>query len=527
MRYFHNLGKGLKYVAQAAFGVEGDDSPPPFDAAGSGRRSSTWNPGADAIAALLISSGDTLRRKSRQLVRNNPWASGAIRTFAAHSVGTGIVPNPMHPDARIKQQIEHAWLRWTDDADASGQQDFYGLQTLACKMLAETGECFIRLRPRLPEDGIEVPLQLQLLESEQLPLAKNEDLPIVPPSRYGNKVRAGIEFDAIQRRVAYHFFLVHPYAGVAAMGDQTVTTRVPAHRVDPAAGALHLFELLRAGQLRGQPWMTASLAKLYQLDQFDDATLSKQMNLAFFMLAVRRASNSFAGVAGEEADDEGKADLVMEPNTLQYLGQDEELQEIGGKGPGTEYATFIKTQLHSVAAALGMTYEQLSGDLEGVTYSSIRQGVLDFRRKVEQFQHQVLVYQMCRPIWRSWMDAAVLSGALDLPGYASDPEPYRAVEWTPPPFPWVDPEAEVNAAIKEVRAGFNARADRCKEGGTDRATVDRKQAEDNASADEAGVVYDSDGRNPASGTAATPANDKSTTAPPPPAKKTAPKEAPQ
>ena len=508
MRYFHNLAKGLKFTAQAALGFGAGGAESPFDAAGTGRRSSSWNPGNDAIAALLISSGDVLRRKARQLIRNNAWASGAIRTMAAHAVGTGIVPNPMHPDQGIKQKIEQAWLRWTDDADASGQMDFYGLQTLACKMLAETGECFVRLRPRLPEDGLAVPLQLQLLESEQLPLYLNEKLAAVPPAQYGNNVRAGIEFDALERRVAYHFYLVHPYAGVAAMGDQTVTTRVLAHRVNPASGALHLFESFRAGQMRGQPWLTAVLPKLYELDQFDDATLSRQKNLAFFMLAVKRVANQFQGVAGEEADADGKADLVMEPNTLQYLGMDEELQEIGGKGPGSEYSIYIKTQLHAVAASLGMTYEQLSGDLEGVTYSSIRQGVLDFRRKIEQFQHQVLVYQMCRPIWRSWMDAAVLAGALDLPGYASDPEPYRAVEWTPPPFPWVDPEAEVSAAIKEVRAGFCARADRCKEGGTDRATVDRKQSEDNASADGAGLKYDSDGRNPASGTAATPANDK-------------------
>jgi capsid protein len=100
------------------------------------------------------------------------------------------------------------------------------------------------------------------------------------------------------------------------------------------------------------------------------------------------------------------------------------------------------------------------------------------------------------------MDAAVLSGALTLPGYETDPYPYLAVEWTPPAWPWVDPESDINAAVKEVRAGFSTRSDICKQKGTDRQTVDKKQAEDDASADGAGLKYDSDGRQPESGAAA-------------------------
>ncbi|WP_155518468.1 phage portal protein, partial [Ralstonia solanacearum] len=53
----------------------------------------------------------------------------------------------------------------------------------------EGGECLIRLRPRREEDGLAVPLQLQLLEAEHLPMHLNTDLPS------GNVVRAGIEFD--------------------------------------------------------------------------------------------------------------------------------------------------------------------------------------------------------------------------------------------------------------------------------------------------------------------------------------------
>ena len=44
----------------------------------------------------------------------------------------------------------------------------------------ETGECFFRFRARRPEGGLTVPLQLQMLSSEHLPLAKCETLPSSP-----------------------------------------------------------------------------------------------------------------------------------------------------------------------------------------------------------------------------------------------------------------------------------------------------------------------------------------------------------
>jgi capsid protein len=65
------------------------------------------------------------------------------------------------------------------------------------------------------------------------------------------------------------------------------------------------------------------------------------------------------------------------------------------------------------------TYEQLTGDLTQVNYSSIWAGLLEFRRRVESLQHGVIVHQLCRPIWQAWMAQAVLEGALTLTGYAS------------------------------------------------------------------------------------------------------------
>jgi lambda family phage portal protein len=123
---------------------------------------------------------------------------------------------------------------------------------------------------------------------------------------------------------------------------------------------------------------------------------------------------------------------------------------------GASYETSMRVQLRSIAAGMGITYEQLTGDLTGVNYSSIRAGLLEFRRRCDQFQHQVMVFQTCRPIWRAWIEAAVLAGALPR---AEDPAPYNDVKWIPPGFAWVDPLKDIKAQIMAARAGCKSRAE--------------------------------------------------------------------
>ena len=44
----------------------------------------------------------------------------------------------------------------------TGLTDFYGLQAMVAREMFVAGECFVRMRPRRAEDGLLVPLQMQL-----------------------------------------------------------------------------------------------------------------------------------------------------------------------------------------------------------------------------------------------------------------------------------------------------------------------------------------------------------------------------
>ena len=175
-----------------------------YEASRIGRRLRGWVAERRTINALLAAGGEQLRARARQLCRENPYASAACESFSAAAVGAGIKPSSLVEDADLKKVVQKAWLRWTDEADADGLTDLYGLQALAARAMFEAGEVFIRFRQRRLSDGLSVPLQIQLYESEMLAYTLNI------PAVNGNIIREGIEFDAIGRRVAYHFYRSHP-----------------------------------------------------------------------------------------------------------------------------------------------------------------------------------------------------------------------------------------------------------------------------------------------------------------------------
>jgi len=462
---------------------------PIYDGIGSGRRAMAWSVGNPGAVAAMLYSQTELRAKSRDLVRRNAWANAALESYVANAIGTGIKPQSMVSDSGIRESIQSLWRDWTLEADAAGLTDFYGLQAMACRAMLEGGEVLIRLRYRRPEDGLPVALQLQVLEPEHLPVTLNT------VAENGNVIRAGIEFDRLGRRVAYHLFRSHPEDGAVSpmSGDGGLSTV----RVD-ASEILHCFRVLRPGQIRGEPWLARALVKLHELDQYDDAELVRKKTAAMFAGFVTRLSPEDNLLGEGVADQNGISLAGLEPGTLQILEPGEDIKFSAPADVGGSYSEFLRMQFRAVAAAMGVTYEQLTGDLTQVNYSSIRAGLLEFRRRVEALQHGVIVHQLCRPIWQAWMAQAVLEGALTLPGFArggnSKRRQYLAVKWIPQGWQWVDPEKEFKAMLLAIRSGLMSRSEAISTFGYDAEDVDREIALDNARADKLGLVFDTDPR---------------------------------
>ncbi len=185
----------------------------------------------------------------------------------------------------------------------------------------------------------------------------------------------------------------------------------------------------------------------------------------------------------------------LEPGTMQLLDPGEDIKFSEPSDVGGSYEAFMKQQLRAIAIGIGITYEQLTGDLSGVNYSSIRAGLIEFRRRCAMWQHNVVVFQFCRPVWNRWLELALLSGELDMnadwvkKGAKAAKE---EVKWIPQGFDWVDPLKDQQAQQMAVRNGFKSRSEVVSELGYDIEEIDQEIAEDQRRASELGLNFDSD-----------------------------------
>jgi lambda family phage portal protein len=436
-----------------------------YDAAGFRRRLSTWLPSQYTTNVILTSSGRLLRSRCRDVMRNNPHAVAAGESFAANVIGTGIKPSSLYNEnPRLRSVLQALWNDWVDECDADGIADFYGLQTIVARALFECGECFVRFRNRKVDDGFLVPLQLQLLESDMCPYEWNMQAP------NGNWIMNGVELDSIGRRTAYWFFPTHP----GDMPIEPVATLQPV-RV-PASEVLHIYKCTRPGQVRGVPLLTPALVRMFFLDQYDDAELERKRIAAMFAGFVTAAvpedvladvntqtamSNYYAGLYGVADADTDVGVAPLEPGTMQTLRPGEDVKFSEPADVGGSYEAFQYRNLLSVYAAVGIPYSIGTSDLRRANYSSLRGSIVEFRRRVEQLQRNVFVFQMCRPIWKRWLDTAILASALDVDAatYLMRKVVFQRVKWIPQRNDWVDPLKDRQAEKLAVDAGFKSRSD--------------------------------------------------------------------
>lgn len=401
-----------------------------YEAATGGRRGSSFNlaRGANPNKEINIYS-KTVRERSRYLYKNTPTTKKAVRTIVNNVVGLGIIPTPVTKDAEVYEKLRILWSQFADhtSCDWNGKCNFYGLQKLATKTVAISGESYA-IRKDVKTNVNALGLQIMLVEPEFLDDAKSIEL------NNGAFIEKGLEYNSEGKIVAYWFFPVHP--DIRA----TESIRVDAKNVAP------MHEIDRPGQDRGMPMGAAVTLTERDLDDYKDSTI-----------VGAKASASFAGFVTnsnpEKTDDYNEDDyddvgnMKLEPGTMYKLSPGESIT-FPTPPTNSNFDPFTRVYQRDLAAGWGITYEQMTGDYSNVNFSSGRMGWIEAQKMFDDWQWNMVIPHFCKPIY-DWF----LQKAFILLSKKERPEDLT-ITWTTPRREMLDPVKEVTAIVARIQAGL-------------------------------------------------------------------------
>jgi lambda family phage portal protein len=396
-----------------------------YEAADKGRRAKTFRlarpTGANReIAGALV----TLRARSRHMVRNNGWAKRAVEAIVRHTIGEGIQPAPVGVLAETKK-IKDIWQDWacSTECDWYGKMNFYGLQELAMRSIVEGGDILL-IRRWVENNESGVPIKLQLLEGDQLDHSKNG-------INEAGFARMGVQYTKEGLLFGYWLFDYHPGDDIGFM------PKLESHLIEKS-GILHVFEVLRIGQCRGIPGGVAGFMKMSDFSDYEDAQLMKQKIAACFAAFV---IDGDMGVSDAKENDSLE---ILEPGVVERLNPGETI-EFANPPSVSDYDNYSTRILQGIAASYGITYEMLTMDYSRVNFTSGRMAKIDVTSNFRSWQYNMIVPQLCQPVWKWFIDAGMISGKIL--------NPLKA-DWTAPRIQQLDPVKETHAQITRIKAGL-------------------------------------------------------------------------
>lgn len=411
-----------------------------YAAASSDRLNASWGSTPMTADQIIMRNQRALVARSREQCANNDYARGFLRMVRQNVVGpngpvlqAGATLANGKLDQGANDAIEAGWREWgqAGNCDVTGKRSWRGIVQGCLNTAGKDGEFFVRLV--FGRDAGPWGFALQTIDPQRCPPDMNE-----PARNDGSFIRHGIRFNRYGRPLGYYFTAL-------TQSDENYWYGGRAHVYVPAAEIIHGFIEDIEGQKRGLPWMATGLFRLKNLNGFEDATIINARIGASKMGFIQWKD----GYGPELEDEEEMPEITAEPGVFETLPEGAEMKEWNPQFPSGDVGPFAKHLLRGFSAGTGGPYNELAHDLEGVNFSSIRQGTLDSREYWKELQ-EWLIETLCQRVFEAWLPIALLSGRLTNKGRAlnaSKLDKYSVVKWQARRWDWIDPRADTQSAV--------------------------------------------------------------------------------
>jgi lambda family phage portal protein len=319
----------------------------------------------------------------------------------------------------INKILEGEFAEWGElgMCELSGRMSWIGAQELSAKTTAQDGDMLIRYHV---DKSNRYGFCIELIPSDFLDVNLNNNL------KNGNRIRMGVELNSRNQHVAYHILTSHP-------GDNSWVSngrryeRVPAEEMDL------LYHLWEPGQNRGLPWAHASLLEMHQIGGYREGQLAAARigaaNMVFYERDPEQEPN-------DDFDDEGDFITELEAGQSSVVPEGYKMNHTNFAPPAS-MGDFQKAALRGSASGMDVNYNVLGNDYEGVSFSSLRQAVLEDRETWKRKQRW-LIESLASKTYKRWLKMALLKNAL--PGLkASDLQQLSKHTFQGRRWQWVDP----------------------------------------------------------------------------------------
>lgn len=424
-----------------------------------------------------------VRARARDLAKSNSYIRQFMNMVAVNGIGpTGYAINSkfVGPDGEdgpatdaTRKNIEGAWRDWaTGPVTVDGKHDLVSAQMMLAKGVVRDGESFARMWRGWP--GNEYGLALEIVDPDLVDDQYNR------PARVGgdNEVSMGVERDQFGKPLVYHVW--DGTLGLTSAGRRE-------RKKIPASDLIHLHLPDRVAQSRGYTCIYPAMIPARMLRGYTDAALvaarAATSKMGFLTPDAGAPAPSEVGGTGPPKQLQWNAS----PGTIQMLPPGVTFDPWDPQFPTDQFPGFVKAVLREIATGLGVSYNSLANDLDGVNYSSMRSGLL-IERDLWKVFHQWWCFKFLSPVYEQWLRTALLTSALRLG--SRDFTQYKRVRWTARGWRWVDPLKDVQAGVIGLQSGLASRTQLLDEQGIDFEETLQDLAREKKLAVQYGVVID-------------------------------------
>ena len=427
----------------------------------------------------------TLRERSLQLFKENPYAIGVIRRILRNEIFTGLIP----------ESSPIASILWPQEKAEDGEKkavDTGKMMTEMFKLYADDKNIFDYKKQQNFGEFQETVRMESLLCGDGIIVARinpETDLPhwewingrhIRTPENYnsssGNKIKHGVEIDNAGRHIAYYVRRLD--------GEEYTYSRISVYGANSGrrvAWMVYGSEKL-VDDVRGTPILACMLYMLKEVDRYRDAESRSAVVNAMIPLIVKRAPSSVGNGSRPTANLSRlneKTDVVapvqgivesqkplsvgMEPGVIfDDLAPGEEITSFQTNRPNVNYKAFEEAIIQVFCWVLELPPE--IGVLKFTSsYSASRQANSEYDIYLK-YRTCKNGHSICKGIFEETIISMILNGTLDIPDFFDDffvvkkwqlRNAWLNCSWTGLSRPSVDLLKDVKAARDAIDLGIS------------------------------------------------------------------------